>query len=203
MDWNNAASINGVLKHNERCKECKTVVYKMLVKTYNDVEEGYKIAIGSKPNDFIGLSCFPALQEIYDALEQARGYVNFVKAKTLPKCDYYVVSEGFVLEFDESQHFSAQRKLSLLHYPSDLKLGFERHKWIDLCDHIQARDNDPYYRDEQRAWYDSLRDSLPLIKGLKPTVRLYCREMQWCRLNPERIEDANKFEALIKAKLGA
>ncbi len=202
MECNDKALSNVVLRHNERCKDCKTVVYKMLVKIYKDVENGYKIAIGTKPDDFSELSCFPALQEIYALLEQGRGYTNYVKAKTLPKCDYYVASEGFVLEFDESQHFSARRKLALLHYPSDLKLGYERRKWICLCDSINARDNDPYYRDEQRAWYDTLRDFLPMIKGLKPTVRLYSKEIQWCSLNPESIDDVNKFDALIKAKLG-
>ncbi len=30
------------------------------------------------------------------------------------------------------------------------------------CDRVHARDNEPCYRDEQRAWYDTLRDILPV-----------------------------------------
>jgi hypothetical protein len=54
-----------------------------------------------------------------------------------------------------------------------LELGFDKKRWIRLCETIGAKDNDPPYRDEQRAWYDTLRDFLPSIRGLKPTIRLH------------------------------
>jgi len=43
-----------------------------------------------------------------------------------------------------------------------------------------------------------LRDFLPEIKGLKPTVRLYSKEMEWCSLNPEKTEDIAKLKELIE-----
>jgi hypothetical protein len=56
-------------------------------------------------------------------------------------------------------------------------LGFDKRKWIELCDQINAHDNYPLFRDEQRAWYDTLRDFLPTIKPLLPTVRLYKKSL--------------------------
>jgi hypothetical protein len=67
-------------------------------------------------------------------------------------------------------------------YPNELELGFNIEKWIALCEKINARDNNPPYRDEQRAWYDILRDFLHVLIGLKPTVRLFARDFVWCSL---------------------
>jgi len=53
-----------------------------------------------------------------------------------------------------------------------------------LCKRIAARDNHPSYRDEQRAWYDTLRDFAPTLLGMKQTLRLYSRDLVWCALNP-------------------
>ena len=43
----------------------------------------------------------------------------------------------------------------------------------------------PPYRDEQRAWYDALRDLLPSLEDLQATVRLYARDLTWCSLDPD------------------
>ena len=50
------------------------------------------------------------------------------------------------------------------------------------CDEIRAYDNDPPYRDEQRAWYDTLRDFIPEMKGFLPTVRVFAKDLAWCSL---------------------
>ncbi|RUM33494.1 MAG: hypothetical protein DSY33_04300 [Archaeoglobus sp.] len=92
------------------------------------------------------------------------------------------------------------RKIALERYPSDLELGFNREKWIRLCEKINAKDNYPPYRDEQRAWYDTLRDSLPAILELKPTVRLFAKDFVWCRLNPDNPKDVEKFKRMIENK---
>jgi len=202
MESINSIIGNRVLKHSERCPLCKDTVHAMLTKIYGPVEKSPKIPIGTKPGDFAALSCYSTLNDIFNLLKEARGFVNFVKAKTLPRCDFFVPTPGFILEFDESQHFTALRKLTLMHYPPDLKLGFSKQAWITLCDRIRAKDNDPFYRDEQRAWYDTVRDFLVTIKGLKPTVRLYSKEMQWCSLNPDISDDVSKFHTLIMDKLG-
>jgi hypothetical protein len=71
---------------------------------------------------------------------------------------------------------------------------------MKLCDEIGASDNDPPYRDEQRAWYDTLRDFIPENKDLLPTVRLHSRDMEWCSLKPEDPKDLKKFSALFNKR---
>ena len=83
-------------------------------------------------------------------------------------------------------------------YPTNLELGFSKEKWIRLCEKIDAKDNDPPYRDEQRAWYDTLRDFLPAILGLQPTVRLFAKDFVWCSLNPNNPEDVDRFRKMIE-----
>ena len=62
------------------------------------------------------------------------------------------------------------------------------------------RDDDPPYRDEQRAWYDTLRDFLPSVLGLLPTVRLAVSEYPWCKLNPNSTEDVEKFRQILSER---
>ena len=112
-------------------------------------------------------------------------------------------SRRFIVEFDESQHFTEPRKIALENYPIELELGFDRKKWIKLCEEIKAKDDDPPLRDEQRTWYDTLRDFLPAIKGLKPTIRLFAKDYQWCDLdanNPSDVIGLGTFwGAVVKA----
>lgn len=184
-------------KHNERCSKCKETVQIMLKKIYGAVETRYNLQVGTKPEDFKGLSCLAELWEIFHSLQNHRGYRYFVRARKLSRCDFFVPDPGVIVEFDESQHFTIPRKLSLLHYPDSLKLGFSRRKWIRLCDEIQAKDNDPCFRDEQRAWYDALRDFLPSMIGLLPTIRLYSKDYLWCQLNSDDYSDVERFRSLI------
>jgi len=104
-----------------------------------------------------------------------------------------------IVEFDERQHFTKPRKIALSHYPSDIDIGFSRETWMKHCDEIDAHDNDKrvLFRDEQRAWYDTLRDFIPEIKGFQPTVRLYARDMEWCKLDPENDNDVEQFKSLL------
>ena len=74
--------------------------------------------------------------------------------------------------------------LALSKYPDNQPLRFSRRRWIALCEKHAAKDNDPPYRDEQRAWYDTLRDLVPLLNGLKPTLRLYAVISPGARLPP-------------------
>jgi len=185
-------------RHDERCSQCKETIQTMLRKIYGAVERSYDLKVGTKPEDFREFSCPSDLGEIFYSLQNHRGYIDFVRARRLSRCDFFVPSPGFIVEFDESQHFTAPRKLSLLHYPDSLRLGFPRDKWIHLCDKIQAKDNDPRYRDEQRAWYDTLRDFLPSMIGLLPTIRLYASDYVWCQLNPDNRSDIERFRSLME-----
>ena len=124
-------------------------------------------------------------------LEMHRGFGigDFVRRDVLAGCDFWVPNPGFIVEFDESQHFTSPRKLTLSMYANEQPLGFSAERWIALCEHHDARDNAPPYRDEQRAWYDALRDLVPSLKGLRPTVRLYASDVAWCSLDPDSRDD--------------
>ncbi len=78
-------------------------------------------------------------------------------------------------------------------YPDDHPIGFSRDRWIALCEKLNARDNDPPYRDEQRAWYDALRDIIPSLEGLQPTVRIYASDYAWCSLDSDSSNDLRQF----------
>lgn len=132
------------------------------------------------------------------ALEKYRGFgfKDFVKTKTLAPCDFWVPDPGFIVEFDESQHFTSPRKLALSGYLGDQPLGFSRERWIALCEQHNAKDDDPPYRDEQRAWYDTLRDFVPSLKGFGPTVRLYARDFAWCTLDADSSDDRQRFSTI-------
>jgi len=79
-------------------------------------------------------------------------------------------------------------------------LGFDRDKWIERCIKLNRKDNDPPYRDEQRAWYDTIRDFCSSIIGI-PVVRLLPEESVWCELNPLSEKDLKWFKDFIHKKL--
>ena len=184
--------------HDERCPECKKTIERMLKEIYGNVESNYRFEVSTVVEDYKNFPFYQNLKEILLELQKYRGYKDFVGTLTLPRCDFFVPNPRFILEFDESQHFTLPRKISLQNYPQRLKLGFPQMKWISLCEKINAKDNDPPFRDEQRAWYDTIRDFLPEIKGLKPTVRLYSKDLHWCRLNPEDQNDVARFKSVVE-----
>jgi hypothetical protein len=106
--------------------------------------------------------------------------MSFVKASRLPPVDYYIPSQRLVIEFDEPQHFTSPRMIALRSYPTDLGIGFDRTTWIDLCAKLDRHDADPVYRDEQRAWYDTLRDFSVELLGHRPLVRIPAMRTKWC-----------------------
>jgi len=162
------------------------------------VEQNYKFEVGTLPEDFEGIPHYAELAEIFKILQEHRGFRGFVKAKTLRKCDFFMPDSRFILEYDESQHFTLPRRIAFEHYPEELVLGFDRKRWVDLCLRIQAEDPVPPYRDEQRAWYDALRDFLPELKGLNPTARIFARDFAWCRLDPGNPSDVEYFRSFLK-----
>ena len=185
-------------RHSERCPECKKIIAKMLGKLYGEVFINHGFKIGTRPDDFKHSPFYPVLQKIFESLQEHRNHEDFVRSDVLPHCDYFISNPGFILEFDESQHFTIPRKITLTLYPESMKLGFSRQKWMRLCEEIKEEDNDPPFRDEQRAWYDTLRDFLPLTKGIKPTVRIHSMEMHWCELKPDNPVDLERFKGLVE-----
>jgi hypothetical protein len=179
--------------HKESCKECKINLLLLLKKLFGKVEPEYKIYMPARLNDLKAERGYDQLVSIYEKLQKYRGNGNFVKTNNLPKVDYWLPGQKAIIEFDELQHFTRLRQLSLCEYPDDLELGYDRNKWIELCNSFDKKDNDPPYRDEQRAWYDTLRDFAPIIKCYKPIVRLYVRDEVWCKIN---IYDKGEVEKL-------
>lgn len=119
----------------------------------------------------------------------------------MPPCDFYVADPPFILEFDESQHFSRARLITLELYPETAKLGFSIQRWRELCRAIAAVDNAPFDRDERRAWYDTLRDWLPGLHGVSPTARIYGGEHRFCALRAESSADQALFSDLMEGRL--
>ncbi len=184
----------------ERCPACKIRIRELLKKLYGSVKERHSLSLGALPGDYEGAPHHDVLQTIHARLVAHRGFTDFVRARQLPPCDYFVPDPGVVLEFDESQHFTTPRSIALQLYPCTLAIGFDRERWQALSQRIGARDPDPPYRDEQRAWYDTLRDFAPAGLGLRPTVRLYANQTEWCRLDPENPTDVEWFRRLIEAQ---
>ncbi|WP_414469273.1 hypothetical protein [Methanobacterium sp. ACI-7] len=185
------------VSHYESCKECKERVYELLTALYGKVERNYNINLPLTEKEMEKSHHYTNLKEIYSSLQAHRGHTEFVRAKKLPNVDYYIKENNFIVEFDESQHFTPLRKLALKNYPEELKIGFKKEKWINLCELINAKDNDPVYRDEQRAWYDTLRDFAPSILNLNPTIRLYSKDHIWCELDVNKEVDLNKFKEIL------
>lgn len=188
------------IKHNERCKECKRRIFELLTKIYGEVKERFNLNLPCELEKYQEYEFYDALKTIYIKLQNHRGFKRFVRAKKLPNVDYFVVNPGFIIEFDESQHFTKPREITLKNYPEKLKLGFDKNMWIKRCIDLNRKDNDPPYRDEQRAWYDTLRDFSSLILNI-PIIRLLPEECVWCELNPEKETDVRWFKELIRKKL--
>lgn len=186
-----------VKRHNERCKECKIRIEELLSLIYGEVIAGHNLNLPSKIEDYTGAIFEKQLVQIHAELQEYRGHNFFVKAKKLPNVDFFIPEPGFIVEFDESQHFTKPREIALTRYPDALTLGFDKSKWINLCAKLDKKDNDPAYRDEQRAWYDSLRDFAPSILEIKPTIRLYASDYAWCSLDAKNKSDQEQFKKLL------
>lgn len=186
-------------RHTERCSECKSRIRQLLTRIYGACVLDHRFEWSTGLAAYEGTSIDPVLREVAEALtgHQGHGIRTFVRSEVLAGCDYWVPDPGFIIEFDESQHFTSLRKLALSVYADTHPLKFDARRWMELCEHHNARDSDPRYRDEQRAWYDTLRDLVPPIRGLQPTVRLYARDRAWCSFDPDKPEDRERFSDLI------
>jgi hypothetical protein len=114
-----------------------------------------------------------------------------------PRFDFYVPQLRQVIEFDETQHFSRPREITLNAYGKDAAVNYSVGRWMALCRQHRAQDKDPPYRDEQRAWYDTLRDLAPPIHDLRPIIRIYGNECRWCSLDPNKTEDVERVKRLL------
>lgn len=170
---------------------------RLLRTIYGRVEKNYRLEASTSPHDYRHTPLYSALNDIYLSLQERRGHKDFVRSAMLPNCDFWMPNPGFLVEFDESQHFTECRALTLRRYPSGVPFGFEKETWLQHCHSIRAEDHDPPFRDEQRAWYDTLRDFVPQVRGLHPTLRLFAGEFCWCSLNPDEAKDVETFRQIL------
>lgn len=105
-------------------------------------------------------------KNLYDAISSYRGDTTFAKRNVSLRCDFVCESQKLIIEYDERQHFSEARRISLEAY-KDINVLFDRALWIKACDDIGAKDNSPVNRDEIRAYYDSIRDIACYEHGYK------------------------------------
>jgi len=123
-----------------------------------------------------------ALAAIYEALG---GDVDALASAPLTRLrgDFYHAPTRRLLELDESQHFTSARLLTLDLYPPDAALGFDvaAYKALIAAWHREA---DGYFRSKsargftahgrqnQRAYYDALRDLATPAMGHPPLIRV-------------------------------
>ena len=188
--------------HSNHCRACKEHVRELLLAVFGRCRVGHQFPWPAHPEPYAATSIGVTLERIRAALGDCRGHRDFIKSAQVPPCDFYVFDPPFILEFDESQHFSRARAIALEHYADTLSLGFSVSHWLKLCRTINAVDDHPIDRDERRAWYDTLRDLVPLVNGLNPTVRLYAGDRQWCALDPNNSSDRVVFKDLIRGSPG-
>jgi len=184
-------------RHNERCPDCKKSVAALLGKLFGTVEQNRNLSIPARLEDYGNSSLLATLEPIYFALQEHRGFRQFIRTRRLAGVDFYLPGRMWIVEFDESQHFTIPRSIALKAYPVGHHSGFDADQWIALCQNLRKADNDPPFRDEQRAWYDTLRDFAPEFLGGGMTLRLHASEQVWCSLDPCTPRDLNLFERIL------
>jgi hypothetical protein len=187
--------------HSAHCRACKERVRELLAATYGQCRVNHQFRWPARPEDYANTLIADSLQQIRAALGAWRGQRDFIKSALMPPCDFFISAPPFIVEFDESQHFSRARLITLSLYPETIPLGFSLAHWQQLCGEIDARDDQPIDRDERRAWYDTLRDFVPAVHGFEPTIRLYGAETPWCSLEAASAAAQEHFRTLINNRL--
>lgn len=122
-------------------------------------------------------------EKLVNALSSYRGDYNFAKKNVQLRCDFVCESQKIIIEYDERQHFSEARKISLNSY-RQIPVLYDRDLWIKACEDISAKDNVPVNRDEGRAYYDSVRDIESHRHGYK-LIRIMHGQMDFEDKNAE------------------
>lgn len=154
-------------------------------------------------------------KKLYDALSSYRGDTTFAKKNITLRCDFVCESQKLIIEYDERQHFSEARRISLESY-RDIPVLYDRSLWIKACKDIGARDNAPVNRDEIRAYYDSIRDIACYEHGYKllrimhgqidfesddateQLSRLLTKALRNCTIDKSGVSDSASIEQHLK-----
>lgn len=124
------------------------------------------------------------LREIYLALGGDEQALASKRPGSDPTPDFLYGPSSQLLEVDEIQHFTSDRRLTLEMYPSTLSLGFDINAYSGLCttwsataDRYRATKQTrdfphPGGRRAQRAYFDALRDLAAPAFGNGPVIRI-------------------------------
>lgn len=108
-------------------------------------------------------------KKISNCLYGYRKQGGFKKSNYSLLCDFVLDNLKIIIEYDENQHFSKAREITLKNYPENIKTFYNTADWIKNCNKLQAIDNNPVDRDERRAFYDCVRD----IESFNNNYRLF------------------------------
>lgn len=153
----------------------KNAIQRLLQKHYGHIETEKKFDWLKTPNQ----EKLPKeYSQIVKALSVYRNQNGFQKSNYQLLCDIVLEDHKLIIEYDENQHFSKAREITLENYPSTIKLNFSKETWINACKKINAKDNSPIDRDEKRAFYDTVRDIEAFRHGYK-LVRIKHGDIDW------------------------
>lgn len=127
---------------------------------------------------------YDALRAIFKTL-RGNAEAHALKRERPLNCDaYFGGTYNFIFEFDEVQHFSSFRLKTFQHYPEGLRLGYNLLRYKQYCmrfmveanSYRQAKTTEDFPfaggRTAQRAYFDAVKDVLPPLHGLNPTLRI-------------------------------
>ena len=119
-------------RHSESCSACKVRVAEFLERIYGTCVRDHGFGWPAGLDAYAATSIGSVLRDVARILESHRGYGidKFVRRDVLAPCDYWVPNPGFIIEFDERQHFTSPRKLALSVYTEMVPLGFSAARWI-------------------------------------------------------------------------
>lgn len=164
----------------------KQALYDLLVRRFGAVETETKFPWLVVPHAH---EMDAEISAIHQALSSMRGHDSFATGGFPLSCDFFVRKENLLVEYDERQHFTEQRAKSLGLYPSRVTTAFSIAEWIAACESIRASDSDPAHRDEQRAFYDTLRDMLAARNGVR-LIRIRTGVVDWTMPGSDEALDA-------------
>jgi hypothetical protein len=166
-------------------KQQKIVLKKILEKQFGSVECEKTFDWLVVPDES---SMDTVLAKIYNAIGLFRGNHNFATPGERLKCDFFIPSRNLIIEYDERQHFSAPRAISLDLYLPDMSFSFDVEYWKRECRSIKAKDSDKRdpFRDEKRAFYDSIRDIFAARNGMN-LVRIRHGDYDWKEMRGKEI----------------
>ena len=107
-----------------------------------------------------------------------RNQNGFLKSHYQLLCDIVLDDRKLIFEYDENQHFTKARKITLENYPITIQLSFSKQSWIAACEKINAKDSSPMDRDEKRAYYDTVRD-IEAFKHGYTLIRIKHGDIDW------------------------